>query len=266
MGIERFLNKRMIRDHGGLVRQEGCLLVKEHISRCISQYIGRGIASTDVPDVFYMYERISRFIGSNLRKVTPAGDLYAPFCSRRFIEAIFSISALQRCTEPLHYGLIRLLAPDLHGLPYAKDSSRYRQDSWRRQNPAANLLGMVGNQLWRDARNRARRWVPLALRQRLRPKSQRPTRAPVMYNRSRWLESRLKQIRSVCLDQPRSLLWEFVDRSKFEQITAPSAELAAHRARHLGGLYTIATLFYYEALHSHSHTTGEGRPVAEVLP
>jgi hypothetical protein len=258
MGIRRFLSKRFVKDRGGLVRRKACVLAEEHISRCVLQYIGEGVAPADVPDVFYMYERISRFVGGNVRKVTPIGDLFAPFCSRRFIEAIFSVSALQRCTEPLHYGMLRVLAPDLHGLPYAKDTSRYRKSSWRCQDTIVNLLGMVGYQVWRNARQSARRRVPIAVRQKLRPRSRRPAPAPVMYGRWRWLEAKLEQIRTLCLDQPGSALWDFVDRSVFERMTSPSTAPTARRSGYLGGLYITATLFCYEALHSYSDTTIEG--------
>jgi hypothetical protein len=73
----------------------------------------------------------------------------------------------------------------------------------------------------------------------------KPKKPPV-YDRLNWFEAKREQIQEMCLDQDNSSLWDFVDRPMFERIMSSDADLA-DRSHYLGGLYNIATLFYYEA-------------------
>jgi asparagine synthase (glutamine-hydrolysing) len=202
------------------------------------QCIDEGFAPVDVPDVFYTYQRVGRWGGNNARRVMPIGDLFSPYCSRPFVEAAFAMSALQRYTQPLHYSLTCLLAPELHSLPSERGP-------WRSQRPYLNLLRSYGASLLRDARRIARRRIPNVLRH-LKPKKS-SKRSPT-FDRSGWFEAKHEQVREICLDQDNSLLWSFVDRSMFERIMSPTTD-PAERSRHKAVLYNIATLFYYEADH-----------------
>ena len=67
-----------------------------------------------------------------------------------------------------------------------------------------------------------------------------------MFNRSSWYEAKREEIREICLEQKNALLWDFVNRNMFEEITSSKTD-AADRSHYLQALYNIATLFYYEA-------------------
>jgi len=58
-------------------------------------------------------------------------ELFSPFCTRPFVEAAFSVPALMRYTEPLHYG-ITLQDSALHALPFLEEP--WRSCQRRREN------------------------------------------------------------------------------------------------------------------------------------
>ncbi len=72
---------------------------------------------------------------------------------------------------------------------------------------------------------------------------------PLAFDRAEWLEANkmqlLSELRELCLDQSDSLMWNFVNRSRFEHITSLDSKQAKLRQKHIAGIYNIATLFYY---------------------
>lgn len=236
--VQRFLAENVIKDGGGLIRQEGVAPARDYVHRFVTQRVGEGLTPVDAPDLFWTYQNVSRRSGSGTRRVMPVGDLFSPYCSRSFVKAAFAMPALQRYTEPLHFNLIRLLAPELHGLPFDKEP-------WRSQQPAMNLLHLYGASTLRNARRKARRRITSRLR-RLKPK--KSLQKPRPFDRSSWFEAKREQVREICLDQNNPLLWSFVDRSVFERITSSVTD-PAERSRYRDMLYNIVTLFYYEADH-----------------
>ncbi len=237
-GVQRYLAKKKTQNYGGLVRREGIALARDYINHFVTQCMDEGIALDDVPDVFYTYQVVGRSGGADTRRAMPAGDLFSPFCSRPFVEAAFSMPALQRYTEPLHYNLTRLLAPKLHSLPFSKSP-------WRSQQPLINHLELYSAWMLYNARRNASRRIPDTLR-RLKPKKSR--KKTYVFDRSSWFEAKREQVREICLDQKDSSLWSFVDRSAFERMTSPTAD-PVERSRYKAALYVITTLFYYEADH-----------------
>lgn len=225
------LASKLLLKHGGLLRQETSAISEAYIGEFVDSAALDGFSPVDALDLFYAYQRVGRWAGSNARLTAPVCDHFSPFCSRAWMRATFALSALQRYTEPLHYGLIRRLAPDLMDLPFDKGA-------WRRQPPLANWLELGGAVL----RGRARHLVPQALisaKQRLRPPV-KPTRT---YEHAGWLETRLEDVRDLCLDQPNSSVWDFVDRGAFERLTSSHAA-AAERSPLAPVLFPIVTLFY----------------------
>lgn len=237
-GAQRFLAEQRINNSSGLFRQEGVELTRDYVYRFAEQCVDEGWEPVDVPDVFFSFERVGRFGGIGARRTMPIGDVLAPLCSRPFIEATFAMPALQRYTEPLHYGLTRMLMPELHSLPCDKGP-------WRSQRPVLNWLSLYKSSVLHDARGKARRLVPDTLR-RLKPKKSR--KKLHTFDQGDWFEIKREQVREVCLDQRDSMLWNLVDRSEFERMMS-SATDREERASYKGTLFRIATLFYYEADH-----------------
>ena len=233
-GIQNLLVSR-VNNYAGLIRQEGIALVRDYIHQFVNQYAAVGFAPIDIPDAFYTYERVGRRAGNNMHTSIPFHDSFSPFCTRPFIEAAFTTTALQRCTEPLHYELTRFLSPELHKLPYLKES-------WRSQQAVLNLLKAYAKSKSDTIRKRL---------DRLKGRSKRdaaisnPMITNTMFDRLGWLEAKREEIREISLSQKDSLIWELVDRSMFERITSSTTD-PKERSHYLKGIFHIATLFYYE--------------------
>jgi len=174
--------------------------------------------------VFYVQDRVARWIGSNSRKTAPIGDLFAPLASRSFVEAAFQLSAYERFTEPLHHGLLALLAPQLHRL-------RFAQGPWRSQIPA-----------WELARWAARQPLRVGARA-VGLRRNRPT-ARAAFSQAAWLHNRRHAVRDLARQHPSSEIWRYIDRSRFEHLT--SDEVAADDLVSAAeGLYLATTLLEY---------------------
>jgi hypothetical protein len=259
-GLVKYLSGKFIRTHSGIVRREAVELVEDYISQSVEHFKEMGISAENVPDIFYLYERIGSRGRCNVRCTMPAQDLYSPYTSRVFVEANYSVPVLQRPTEPFHYGLTYLLSPELHRFPYEKDNAGFKKSSWRTQRPLTNMAQMVGNQVKRNARRSLRSATPPAARKlvrRVKPK-RTATRAraasapsqPPARDRGYWFQSKREEIREMCLDNAGSAVWDYVDRAKFDEYTAVPGGPPMPKSHYLGGLYVALTLFCYETFNA----------------
>jgi asparagine synthase (glutamine-hydrolysing) len=228
-GIQRFLSKRLVKDHRRLIRHEATALAQTYLQQFVEEVVAEDFVPLDVPDVFYTYERVRRWAGSNARKGRPISDRFSPFCSRPFLEAAFAMPAQHRYSESLHYELIRLLVPDLHRFPFAKEP-------WPSQQPLMNIV--------RSLAEGAVRKVYGGIHYRLFPSNLKKPIQPPSWDHSAWLEAMCPRLRELCLDHANSSLWDFVDRSVFQRVISNVTD-AVERRRYIGGLYNVATLFYY---------------------
>jgi asparagine synthase (glutamine-hydrolysing) len=211
--------------HGGLIRPEGLDRTRDFVLDFAAQATDDGFEPLDIGDLFFTWDRVRRWAGSNERKAMPAGDRYSPFVSRSFVEAAFSMSPVARMTAPSHFHLIKLLAPDLHRLPFGTGT-------WRSQWPPLNL--------WRRSFHAAAEKVKRGNRNKVPP-----ARSDGLgFDLAIWLEAKLPWLRAMCLDQPASPIWEFVDRDVFERMTGKESSLPARR-QIIRGLYNVGTVFAY---------------------
>jgi hypothetical protein len=89
--------------HDSFIRHEVLVLTKFYLQRFVEEAIDECIAPQDVPDVFYMYDRVRRLAGTNARKGISTGDRFSLLCTRSFVKGAFTIPALHRYSESLHY-------------------------------------------------------------------------------------------------------------------------------------------------------------------
>jgi asparagine synthase (glutamine-hydrolysing) len=227
--IERHLLDMAHCHYGGLVRSEARRLARDHLREFVRAALDDGFSAGDVLDLYYTFDRVRRWGGSNARKALPVGDRYSPFMSRAFVEAAFAAPAAARYTEVLHSRLIRRFDRRLHRMAITGHP-------WRREWPAAEFMR------WMAAAPLRR--MPAALRRRLA--GRRPAGSPPAHDHAAWLGARREWLRGLCLDQPDSPLWDYVDRGVFERATAAGATDAEWRSR-LAGLYHVGTLFAHRA-------------------
>lgn len=178
----------------------------------------QGFHRHDVPDALYIVERFGRWSAANSRKAPK--PLFAPLATKPFVHAAFSLPPAQRCSAPLHYRLLRLLAPDLHAFPVQKGG-------WPSQHAGVTIARAVA-------------------REALPGRRPRPRRAPVR-GQDALIEIVHDEITAACLDRASSALWEIVDRGRCEQLLRGPAE---QRAPAAASLLALTTLFEYEAFRS----------------
>ena len=229
--ITEFLLPRLIHSHQGLVRAEALSRVGDGVADHFQRSAEMGFRPLDLPDVFYLDERVRRWGGANGRKALPAGNHVTPFCTRPFVEAVFRMPPVQRYSEPIHWGLLHVLAPEL--LTIAPPPRPWRSQHWRR-NWLRYATEIVLNRLG---------WPHLR-----KPHGAAP--APPPHKRcleqGQWLEQRIARVRARCLETASDPLWELVDRKVLEQRLSPKT-LPEERATCLGGLYLVETLCEYLA-------------------
>lgn len=226
--VTKHLQTHLINQSSGLLTSESVALAKQHLLQYVEQAVAQGFKHKDIPDIFYLNNRVARWGGHTIQRVRMAADVCSPFCTSPFVEATFALEAQQRYTEPLHYALVQLLAPALHRLPFDKGK-------WRTQISNKNLL----KQLFQSKVAQARRKKP-QLRKRNRTKqsaSRISTNRRIFDLCRRDLQVRFRE----WSDSP---LWEFVDRAKFAKIIDAPRYAPTHRE--LNVLLSVSTLLYHD--------------------
>jgi len=224
--VQRSLINRLVEDHGGLVKGVASALSRSHLEEFCNRMTESRFPPEDLPDAFYVFERVGRWAATVVRPSLPLVDIFQPLCTRTFAELVFATPLRERYAQLFHSMAIELLTPRLADLPFMKTNRVYH----------------------RVARDLLRRLVaadPFAL---LRG------RQHVGTPQAAWIEALRPRLRDVCLGQPDSALWDFIDRSVFESLTDERTP-GPRRARAALGIWQVATLFLYS-----SHCR-EGSPV-----
>lgn len=221
--VQQYLARRLTGNRKELLHQESIVMMEKYLKSFVQQVIEEGFSPIDVPDVFYTYERVRRWAGINI-SANQNKDVFAPFCIRPFIETAFSISVQRRYSESLHYQLLYYLVPELHSFPFAK--------KWPHQQPQINITFELKKLFSRFLFQKLGRRVGMPMKQVV-------TNETVKWP---WFEANRSLIRELCLDQSNSLLWDFVDRSKFESITSSEIK-PSERQRFQRILWDLTTVF-----------------------
>ena len=230
--MKDFIADRQVDDHGGLMGRAVGREARALIEEFAEEIAGEGWSPFDFPSFLAMYDRQRRWGGANARKAMPCGERFSPFTTRTFHRAALALPPARRYSEPLHYGLMRILAPDLARIPFAG-----RQ--WRPQHPALTLAQWLAQKAGVRA---AGLWRGRALGQARTAR----TASVGTFDHFVWLEAKRAWWQSLCLDQKTSPVWDLVDRRRFEHLAAPNTP-ASERRRRMRGLYNLITLFCYEA-------------------
>lgn len=229
--LKRYLSQKLIGNNKALLHQEAILTLQKYIEDFVQQVIDEGVAPIDVPDIYYAYEIVRRCYGIHISaKQSVHKDVFSPLCTRSFIKAAYSIPALRRYSEHIHYQLLNFLVPDLHRFPFT--------DNWFPQQPIINLVYSFWN---RTLKKR----VLMPINKITTGKSKSVTLdMNHQVKKFHRLEFKRTQLRELCLDQSNSSLWNFINRTEFERITASETN-PSERKQHLSFLWHILTLFQY---------------------
>lgn len=222
--------EKIVPDYRALICPETTEATKTYLDQFIDGCVSSGFSQMDITHVFYAFERVRRWGGSNSRKSQPIADAFRPFCTRPYLFASFAMSATERYFESLHFQLMHMLQPDLHSLPFAKRS-------WSPQTVPAYL--------WWRARKISFSRLFYAAASRIASTAPKPRhRVKKALDQASLFEAEREHLRDYCLSHRNSTIWQLADRSQFERLMSSDAE-PTERNKCLARLYTIATLFYY---------------------
>lgn len=214
---KRFLTRKLV-EQSELITGESTIAAIKFLEKWVDQTLDDGCPVDDIPDLFYTFERVRRWAASNARKVRPWVDIFAPLCTRPFVEAAFGLAPSLRFCEPIHYELVRL-NPKLHQIPFSSEP-------WRNQNPDLSMFKM----LW-DKKIRSRRTA---------------RKSPASYQ-AVLLEHNLEEVRDFCFAQGDSCVWNYIRRPQLESLLHKTASPQARQSQ-LTLLLQVITLLRYEQL------------------
>jgi asparagine synthase (glutamine-hydrolysing) len=213
-----------VRDGAGILTPDAMAIGRSEVERFVDERASEGWPAADTGELFYTFDRVSRWGSAAVRRATAIDDLFTPFATRPFIRWAYSMSNQERYAEATHYRILSRLDPQLRDFRY--------ELPWRTLRPGtAPLHALLG--LGRIGASR----VPHPHIRR--PRDAEPAAArPFVFQ---WLERHRDLHREVCLSARDSELWNWVDRTALEQVLArdsfddPTAE----------GLLRAITLAWY---------------------
>lgn len=222
------LNKTCIKN-SNLILPEARAACQKHLNTFVDEALDDGYALADLPTVFCTYELIRRWGGGNYRQIVSYTDVFVPLCTKPFVRAALSLSPIQRYSDLLHYELTKINAPELFELPL--------EFEWKSQSTIANYAKLLSA----PVHQRILRKPILRFLEKPSHGTKRPNRETERLN---WFENKRSAIRERCLDDESSVVWESIDRNRFEQLTRSDSQ-SDERKRHIKVLYDAVTAIYY---------------------
>lgn len=108
--------------------------VRRRIGEFVQRMSQAGAAASDVPDLFYLLERMACWAAPTHGVVEAVRDTTSPLWSQRMLPHLLGLPARERMLERFHLLLLEELAPQLVDEPFADGSSwPSRQSELRRQ-------------------------------------------------------------------------------------------------------------------------------------
>ena len=172
--LTRFIATRARRGHG-LLTGDGVAVGRRAVREFIDDALSWGFDPIYIPDLFYTFERVRRWAGANAR--LPRTTMFSCRSRTRASLPPRSLPPIARYSEPLHFGLLRRLAPELHAY-------RVRHGGWRTQVRYFNFAEAT-----------------------VRKFRQPAAAADGWHTRTEWLESIRANVAAQFLDRSSSPLW-----------------------------------------------------------
>lgn len=230
--LQAALMRRLRPSFQSLLRPDAMSLSTEYLRRFAAERRSEGWQTQDLSEAFYVFDRVARWGSAGLRRTSAVDDHFSPFCSQAFIRYCFSLSPAERYLEASHYRIMSALSPELRDMAY--------EEPWRKQQPRL-ATALASYELARLLAERAA--TAARIGQRIgRRYAAAATPRGIAEGSIGWFERHIEAHRDLCLSQPQSALWDWVDRQAVE--TALVADPAARRGG-IEGLLRVVTLFWY---------------------
>jgi hypothetical protein len=202
-----------------LLSDEGQELVRGQIAEFVRSVLGAGAAVEDVPDLFYLLQRMGRWAGPTHGAVEYVRDTTSPLWHRRMLPHLLGLPAAERAREEFHRRMLERLAPELAEVG---DWVERRSEMARRVERGTDLARKAGRELRRRARAR-------------RPASS------VAASPADPFAAVLPEIRDLVLSQPDHVAWTVVDRARAEAVLSSDAVALDEVRRYQ--VWRLATVF-----------------------
>jgi hypothetical protein len=198
-----------------LLSREGEEAVRTAISQWLEPVVDAGALPEDIPDLFYLLQRMGRWAGPTHGAVEYVRDTTSPLWHRRMLPHLLGLPAPERAREEFHRLLLSRLAPELAEVG---EWVERRSEVARRVERATDLARKVGREL----------------RRRLRP-------PPAAVAAADPFAAVLPEIREVVLSQPDHVAWSVLDRSRVESVLSQDAAALDEVRRYQ--VWRLATVF-----------------------
>jgi hypothetical protein len=214
--VTSHLTRLMLWGKAALLTPECRRVACRSIADFVDDAVAHAVALHDVPIAYQGLEQQRRASGTKSRERPPPQYLYTPFVTRPFVRASVALPPQRRYAEHLHHELVRP-DDDLFRHPFISEP-------WRVQTPWLVLAQ-------RGWRKRVAPWF-----------SHEPPIVPTHRQRE-VLTARLPELRTRCLDDSSSAVWQLVDRDAFAGAKASDAT-RTERLDHV--IYLAATVQAWE--------------------
>ncbi|MEA2480014.1 MAG: hypothetical protein QOJ07_1936, partial [Thermoleophilaceae bacterium] len=207
---------------------DGERLVRDQVTAWVDEVLGAGARPEDVPDLFYLLERMGAWAGPTHGCVEYVRDTTSPLWSARLLPHELALPARERAREDFPLRVLERLAPDLVDLPFEHGGGwPSRQSELSRRAAAARVLaGKAGRELSR--RIAARRPRPAAA-------------GGGAADPADPFAAVLADVRDTVLSIPSHPAWELLDRARVESLLARDATALDAMSRYY--VWRLATVF-----------------------
>ena len=102
------------------VGREAKHLVRLYLARWVDEQLAEGISPSDVPDLFYLLERMANWVGAANGVDEYMEDLTSPLWTPRLLPHELGPPTIDRSRELFHFKVLNELAPELAEIPFAQ--------------------------------------------------------------------------------------------------------------------------------------------------
>ncbi|MCB0749520.1 MAG: hypothetical protein KDC90_18825, partial [Ignavibacteriae bacterium] len=200
--VYNYLCQRVLVNRNGLLTNDSIKIKKNFMNSFFDTYLDKGVDSRLIPELFYIFERTGRHHANHRGINKNAADIFSLFCTKTYLKEAFSVHPLDKASNPIHYKILKSINKELFHLPNT-------HGRWPIQNRKMR-------QIWGNVKPIIKKRLSSTKSKSNSGSNSKPRISA--YDHRRILETKLDEIKSVCLDQTNSELWSLIKRDKFENI------------------------------------------------
>jgi hypothetical protein len=212
-----------------IVSAEAARELQGRIGAFVSEMLEAGAAPVDVPDLFYLLERMACWAAPTHGVVELVRDTTSPLWSAAMLPHLLGLPVAERAQDRFHLLLVRALSPPLVDPPFQDGTSWAAPpgDLRRRVQRARRLAGKAGAEL---RRRRAARRVGSA------PATGAGGAAPAAHP----FDAVIAAVREAAHSQPQHTAWTVLVRARVQRLlAAPAVSLDAMSQYHVWRLASV---------------------------